>query len=241
MAIPLSLCNILAICRYLMNSLIFNIKCPTWNAWATSCLAETLKTHAGLVICLRYSIGRYQKHQQSLIYQMLLLTHSPMLHLDHPKGKLISSRRNELFCSLAMEFYHQKTPLKYTQLQPNRTTPNRSALIPLHLPLTSPKVPSWHCQGIASSWGSLRVTTGQWGQATSSQPGTTLKGQAERVHRVGSNEYLLQWGLNHSLAEKDSPPSSTFLGCAPSVIEYFYILSYLFIITLLSWFQNLFF
>lgn len=141
MAITLSLCNILAICRYLMNSLKSNIKCPTWNAWATSCLAETLKTHAGLVICLRYSIGRYQKHQQSLIYQMLLLTHSPMLHLDHPKGKLISSRRNELFCSLAMEFYHLKTPLKYTQLRPNRTTPNRSGPIPLHLPLTSPESP----------------------------------------------------------------------------------------------------
>lgn len=190
------------------------------------------KTHAGLVICLRYSIGRYQKHQQSLIYQMLLLTHSPKLHLDHPTGKLISSRRNELFCSLTMEFYHLKTPFKYTQLQPNKTTLNRSDPIPFHLPLLSPEStilslprhslfmgqPAWNNWSGRSSH--LLPTQDNW---KAKQRGT------------------IEWAATNTFSNEAWITALTFLGCSPSVIEYFHILFYIFIITFLSWFLNLLF
>lgn len=129
-----------------------------------------------------------QKHQQFLIHQMLPLIHSPRLHLDHPNGKLISSRRNEFFLLPSYGFPSSENPFQVhtalTKQSYSRQTWPHTIKCLLHLQ----GVPSWHCQVTASSWGSLHVITGQWSPATSPQPRTTLKGQAERDHLVGSNE-----------------------------------------------------
>ena len=70
---------------------------------------------------------------------MLLLIHSPMFHLDHLNGELISSRRKKNFLLLSYGFPSSENSFQIHTTLTKQTTPNRPYLIPLNLSLTEPR------------------------------------------------------------------------------------------------------
>lgn len=132
MAISVSLCNIFAICQHLMEISQIQDQTPEFK-----CLSHILSSQ-GINLMLDKSsvwdnkVGGTQdnqRHQQFLIYQMLSLIHSPVLHLDHLNGKLISSRWKGIFLLLRHGFLSSENP---SQVHPSLTKQNYSKQIWSH-------------------------------------------------------------------------------------------------------------
>lgn len=80
--------------QYLINSLKFNIKHLS-HILSSRGIKPMLDRPFVWDTKFRMYPGQ-SNHPQFLVYQMLLLRPSPILHLNHPNRKLISSRRNNI-------------------------------------------------------------------------------------------------------------------------------------------------